>query len=74
MPKRLKLSTPEEVRKALARVANLVLNNEIEPKQANAIILACNAVLSAIRTDEQQKKLDELEQLMKDWEKRNGTH
>lgn len=68
MPKRLKLSTPAEVRKALARVANLVLNNEIEPKQANAIILACNAVLSAIRTDEQEKKLDELERLVKQQE------
>lgn len=66
MPKRLKLSTPIEVRKALARVANLVLNNEIEPKQANAIILACNAVLSAIRTDEQERKLDELERALKE--------
>ena len=65
MAKRLKLSTPEEVRKALARVANMTLNCEIEPKQANAIILACNAVLSAIRTDEQEKKLDELEQFVK---------
>lgn len=68
MPKRLKLSAPAEVRKALARVANLVLNNEIEPKQANAIILACNAILSAIRTDEQEKKLDELERLVKQQE------
>ena len=68
MAKRLKLSTPEEVRKALARVANMTLNNEIEPKQAHAIILACNAVLPAIRTDEQEKKLDELEQLVKQQE------
>ena len=68
MAKRLKPSTPEEVRKALARVANMTLNGEIEPKQANAIILACNAVLSAIRTDEQEKKLDELEQLVKQQE------
>lgn len=60
------MSTPIEVRKALARVANLVLNNEIEPKQANAIILACNAVLSAIRTDEQERKLDELERALKE--------
>lgn len=69
MPKRLKLSTPEEVRRALARVANMVLNQEIDPKAANAIILAANAVLSAIRIDEQEKKLLELENLIKEREK-----
>lgn len=42
----------------------MTLNNEIDTKQANAIICACNAVLSAIRTDEQEKKLQELEQLI----------
>lgn len=42
----------------------MTLNNEIDTKTANVIILACNAVLSAIRTDEQQKKLDELEGLI----------
>ena len=46
----------------------MTLNCEIEPKQANAIILACNAVLSAIRTDEQENKLDELEQFVKQQE------
>ena len=50
--KRIKLSTPQEVRKALARVANMVLNNELEAKQANAIMYACNVILSGIRTDE----------------------
>ena len=44
----------------------MTLNCEIEPKQANAIILACNAVLSAIRTDEQERKLDELERILKE--------
>ena len=44
----------------------MTLNGEIEPKQANAIILACNAVLSAIRTDEQERKLDELERILKE--------
>ncbi len=62
--KRIKLSTPQEVRKALARVANMVLNNELEAKQANAIMYACNIILSGIRTDEQQKKIDELEKLL----------
>ena len=55
--RRLKLSTPLEVRRALSKVANMVLNNELDPRAANTIILACNAVLSAIRTDEQERRL-----------------
>ena len=57
---RLKLTTATEVRRALTRVSNMVLNGELDPKRANAIILACNAILSSIRTDEQGKKMAEL--------------
>jgi hypothetical protein len=64
--KRLKLSTPTDIRRALARIAVMVLNDELDPKQANSIITACNAILSGIRTDEQQKKIDELEKLITD--------
>lgn len=62
--RRLRLSTPQEVRKTLTLIAGMVINGELDPKRANTIILACNAVLSAIRTDEQQKKIDELERLV----------
>ncbi|OUQ16104.1 hypothetical protein B5E84_13060 [Lachnoclostridium sp. An14] len=62
--KSLKLDTPQAVRKALARIANMVLNGELDTKTANSIILACNAILSGIRTDEQEKKLAELEQIL----------
>lgn len=61
---RLRMGTPTEVRRTLARVANMVANGEMDTKTANTIILACNAVLSALRADEQQKKIDELEQLL----------
>ena len=61
---RLKLTTATEVRRALTRVSNMVLNGELAPKRANAIILACNAILSSIRTDEQGKKMAELEELL----------
>lgn len=60
------MKTATEVRRTLARVANMALNGEIDNKTANTIILACNAVLSAIRTDEQQKKIDELEEILND--------
>lgn len=61
---RLRMGTPTEVRRTLARVANMALNGEIDTKMANTIILACNAILGAIRTDEQQRKIDQLEQIL----------
>ena len=61
---RLRMGTPTEVRRTLARVTNMAVNGEIDTKTANTIILACNAVLSAIRTDEQQRKIDQLEELL----------
>lgn len=66
MGRRLNLKNPQEVRRTLNRVANMALNGEIDTKVANTIILACNAVLSSIRTDEQQKKIDELENILKE--------
>lgn len=62
----LKLDTPGNVRKSLARVTNMVFNGELDPKTANTIVVACNAILSGIRTDEQEKKIAELEQLLND--------
>lgn len=60
------MSTPREVRASLSKIANAVYNGEIDPKRANAILYACNAILNAIRTDEQERKLDELERLVKE--------
>lgn len=62
--KRLKLTTPQEVRRAINRIANMVINREIEAKDANTILYACNITLSSIRTDEQEKRLQELENLI----------
>lgn len=61
---RLKTKTATEVRRTLTRVMNMVANGEMDNKTANTIILGCNAVLSAIRTDEQQRKIDELERIL----------
>lgn len=63
---RLRMNTPTEVKRTLARVSNMVLNKEIEPKAANVIIYACNAILSTIRIDEQERRIDELENLIED--------
>lgn len=62
--KYLKMSTPGEVRKSVSRINNMVLNGQLEPKTANAIIYGANTVLSSIRTDECEKRIKELEELV----------
>ena len=62
--KYLKLSTPADVRASLKRVANMVINNEIDAKEANAIIYACNTVLSSMRIDEQGKEIEKLQKIL----------
>ena len=65
------MTTSKEVRRTVNRVANMLLNEELDPKTANALLYACNVCLGAIRVDEQQIKLDELERLIQEVEKRN---
>lgn len=62
----LKLDTPENVRKSLAKVANMTYKGELDTKTANSIILACNVILSGIRTDEQEKKIVKLTEILGD--------
>lgn len=62
--KSLKLSTPQEIRRAISRIANMVLNDEIDPTTAKALIYACNSALSAVRTDEYRRKVEELEAIL----------
>lgn len=73
MPRRktLKLSTPEEIRRAISRIAGMVLNGELDSKEANTLIYACNSALSAVRTDEYRKKVEELETLLMEQQERN---
>lgn len=60
----LKLDTPDNIRKALAKVANMTYKGELDAKTANSITATCNVILSGIRTDEQDKKIAELEQIL----------
>ena len=64
--KRLKMSSSREVRRAVNRITNMLLNGEIDPKTANAILYGCNVCLGAIRIDDQQAKLDELERIVEE--------
>lgn len=64
--KRLKMTTSREIRRAVNRITNMLLNGEIDPKTANAILYGCNVCLGAIRVDDQQAKLDELEKIVEE--------
>lgn len=50
----------------------MTLNGQIDTKTANTIILACNAILGAIRTDEQQKRIEQLEKMVIEVEESRG--
>ena len=66
MAKRLKMSSSRDVRRTVNRIANMLLNSEIDPKTANDILNACNVCLGSNRTEEQEMTLDELERLVKE--------
>lgn len=65
---RFRMRTPTEVRRVLVRVSNMVVNGQIEAKEANSIISACNAILGAIKTEDQQKRIEELEKKIIEYE------
>lgn len=48
---KLRWNTPTEIRRSLARVNNMVLNNEITAKEANSIYYSANMILKAIELE-----------------------
>ena len=63
----IRFSTPQQVRKAFSRINNMVANGEMDSKKANTIIVGANAILGAIRLDEQQKQIEKLEELVNEF-------
>ena len=57
----LKLDRPEDVRRSVSRVINMVLNEEIETPRANCIYNGCNVLLNSLRLDEVQRRIDDQE-------------
>ena len=70
--RRLNLSPPRDIRKSANRVANMLLNGEIGAKAGQAVISACKVCLESIRTDKQERRLDELEKLVKEMRPSDG--
>lgn len=62
MKRSLKLSTPKEVRAALAKIVNEVRAGDLSPQVGNCLIVGCNAILGALRADVMDLKLMELEE------------
>lgn len=67
--KKLKFNTASDIRKSLTKINNMLLNEQLDPKIANAITTACNTILGSLKYDEQEKKLQELEQLINEIQK-----
>lgn len=42
----------------------MVYKGEVDTKTADSITATCNVILSGIRTDDQEKKIAELEQIL----------
>lgn len=64
--RKLSWSSAREVRRSLAAVNNMLLNNQIEPDRARAIIYGANNILASIRIDEQEKQIEELKEIIED--------
>ena len=72
--KKFKLSTPTEVRRALSKVANMVMNKECTSDQAKTFNSICNTILNSLRTDEQQRAIEELERMVAELEARQNEN
>ena len=49
--KRLRMGTATELKRTANKIANLLLNGEIDSKTANALLYSCNVIAGIIRID-----------------------
>lgn len=63
---RLKFTDNKEIRKSLNRVANMVVNNELDPQRASAIATLCNTILKAEKQLEIEKEIEELKEFVEE--------
>lgn len=62
----LKMNTAKEVREALAQLSNDMLNDVISESKYKSFVYGSAQIISSIRTDELETKLNELEALVDD--------
>lgn len=56
----LKMDTAAEVKNTIRLIAEMVINGKLDNRRASTLNALCNTVLSSIRTDEQQKEIEQL--------------
>ena len=62
---KLRMKTAGDCRRALAKIANGILDGSIEPRVGNAAVYAVSALISSLRVDETERKIAELEEMLK---------
>lgn len=70
--RKLSWSNAREVRRSLAAINNMLLNDKIEPDKARAIVYTANTILSSIRQDETDREIAELKEIVKELEEQNA--
>lgn len=58
----LLMDTAAEVKQTIRLIAEMVINGQLDSRRASTLNALCNTALSSIRTDEQQKEIEELQQ------------
>ena len=71
--RKLSWSTAKEVRRSLAAINNMLLNDKIEADKARAIVYTANTILSSIRQDETDREIAELKEIIKELEERENA-
>ena len=72
--RKLSWSNAREVRRSLAAINNMLLNDKIEADKARAIVYTANTILSSIRQDETDREIAELKEIVKDLEEQNEKY
>lgn len=62
----LKMETARDVREALAKLSNDMLNDILPENKYRAFVYGATQIISSIRADELETKLNELEELIDD--------
>ena len=71
--RKLSWSNAREVRRSLAAINNMLLNDKIEAHKARAIVYTANTILSSIRQDETDREIAELKEIIKELEEKENA-
>lgn len=58
----LPMDTAAEIKQTIRLIAEMVINGQLDSRRASTLNALCNTALSSIRTDEQQKEIEQLKE------------